>query len=588
MLTALAIGMALGVHDGPRLVERPSLQSQGPSYCRFGGPTHPRWLHAIGALATAETRGWMIHSPQAGEVWIDTEEIIVGSRERGIVFTRDAGQVWRLDTVSGSARPLTVPMPAADAGRANGVAVSWNVERGRRHLNVTDFDGDATATIHLDHRSATAAIGWSYDEDAPVLIVASEHGRAVDQPYHQADVYSLTGDHLGEVRSDDLETVWRPYHRDGAVLAIVRTGEWHCPAWVGADGTSLAVSGCDEDQKEVWLDGRGEVAATQPHHLRDDALAGAEHGWAVAGLHQTAAADIYGWRSERLLENGRPPAMMQSLDGNLQGARRDICERDRASLLGREITATSPDGLDVHGFLHLPEGVPKALVVTLHGGPYHAEYRDESFAAHLLLDAGYAVLDTNVRGSVGFGRTYLEAGFGLTLDAQADDAETLAATALDLLSAPSNLPMILMGVSWGGMPATRAATRENSPFDAVVFAAATCRSPVVPGSGPLYDSAMPLSAAVPASMRLVMHYGSEIGADDDLCGSGLNPRLPVLAIVPEEDERIPYGTINELKDANPDSDWMVWALPGARHNLPEYIQRPMFSERLDELLESLR
>jgi hypothetical protein len=255
--------------------------------------------------------------------------------------------------------------------------------------------------------------------------------------------------------------------------------------------------------------------------------------------------------------------------------------------IGREIAAFSSDGLTVHGFLHLPEGEPKALVVTLHGGPYAASSRHDSFHADRLVPYGYAVLDTNVRGSLGYGRAYMEAGFGLSLDAQADDAEALAVAALAEWPG-REIPVILSGESWGGMPAITAGSRRDTPFDALVLAVATCRFPTVPGLGRLPGPEAGVTPANPAYARLLLHYSSEIGADDDLCGVALNPDLPVFSIIAGREDRIPYGTINALKDANPDTRWTEWRLPNAGHTLSNYIHGPMFSERLDEFLDALR
>jgi dipeptidyl aminopeptidase/acylaminoacyl peptidase len=77
----------------------------------------------------------------------------------------------------------------------------------------------------------------------------------------------------------------------------------------------------------------------------------------------------------------------------------------------------SPDGTEIEGWLLFPHGYePKAgpypLVVTSHGGPHAAtgyglDFKDQYFAAN-----GYFVLDTNFRGSTGYGEAFKWATWG--------------------------------------------------------------------------------------------------------------------------------------------------------------------------------
>jgi dipeptidyl aminopeptidase/acylaminoacyl peptidase len=74
----------------------------------------------------------------------------------------------------------------------------------------------------------------------------------------------------------------------------------------------------------------------------------------------------------------------------------------------------SADGLEIHAYLTLPRGVkPKSLplVVLPHEGPWNV--RDEwgySNLAQILANRGFAVLQPNFRGSIGFGKRFLAAG----------------------------------------------------------------------------------------------------------------------------------------------------------------------------------
>jgi dipeptidyl aminopeptidase/acylaminoacyl peptidase len=77
---------------------------------------------------------------------------------------------------------------------------------------------------------------------------------------------------------------------------------------------------------------------------------------------------------------------------------------------------TAPDGWEVEGWLHLPEGEgPHPLVVVVHGGPnshYRTHWGAQAVLRPLLLEHGYAVLLPNVRGSNGRGQEYARAVVG--------------------------------------------------------------------------------------------------------------------------------------------------------------------------------
>ncbi|MBK6609913.1 MAG: S9 family peptidase [Sphingobacteriales bacterium] len=87
----------------------------------------------------------------------------------------------------------------------------------------------------------------------------------------------------------------------------------------------------------------------------------------------------------------------------------------------RPIKYTTRDGLTVHGYLTLPVGVEASklpVVVNPHGGPWARDHWGFNPEVQFLANRGYAVLQMNFRGSVGFGRKFWEASFkqwGLTM-----------------------------------------------------------------------------------------------------------------------------------------------------------------------------
>ena len=138
---------------------------------------------------------------------------------------------------------------------------------------------------------------------------------------------------------------------------------------------------------------------------------------------------------------------------------------------GTELTATAPDGYPVHGWLTLPDPGrypgPRPTILLIHGGPF-AQYTHAVFdEVQGLVEAGYAVVHGNPRGSAGYGRAHglaIKNGFG-TVDA--DDVLALLDAALtdDALDAER---VGVMGGSYGGYMTAWLTTRTHRFAGAIV------------------------------------------------------------------------------------------------------------------------
>ncbi|NEN24703.1 S9 family peptidase [Cryomorpha ignava] len=92
-----------------------------------------------------------------------------------------------------------------------------------------------------------------------------------------------------------------------------------------------------------------------------------------------------------------------------------INEENMASM--HPISYQSRDGLTIHGYLTLPVGYTMdsaknlPVVVNPHGGPWARDSWGFNPEVQFLANRGYAVLQMNFRGSVGYGRDFWEASF---------------------------------------------------------------------------------------------------------------------------------------------------------------------------------
>ena len=89
-----------------------------------------------------------------------------------------------------------------------------------------------------------------------------------------------------------------------------------------------------------------------------------------------------------------------------------LAEADMAEV--KPISYTARDGLTIRGYLTLPKGVPAKnlpVIVNPHGGPWYRDSWGYNGEIQFLANRGYAVLQMNFRGSVGYGRKFWEASF---------------------------------------------------------------------------------------------------------------------------------------------------------------------------------
>lgn len=82
-------------------------------------------------------------------------------------------------------------------------------------------------------------------------------------------------------------------------------------------------------------------------------------------------------------------------------------EREPGPVAPRELTVDARDGYPVHGWVAVPEGQgPHPVILNIHGGPF-AAYTVALFdETQVMVDAGYAVVYCNPRGSAGYGEEH--------------------------------------------------------------------------------------------------------------------------------------------------------------------------------------
>jgi dienelactone hydrolase len=227
------------------------------------------------------------------------------------------------------------------------------------------------------------------------------------------------------------------------------------------------------------------------------------------------------------------------------------------------------DGKEIEAVLTMPrhragqKNLP--LIVLPHGGPWARDAADWEYVpwAQPLAELGYVVIQPNYRGSAGYGREWEKAADGNWGERMQDDLND-AVTYLAGQGLVDPKRVCMMGWSYGGYAASRAAQRDGSKYRCAIS-----------GAGP-HD--------IPAMVAYDRTYLGEYGAKHALGSAGklsqVSPGLhakeysaPILIIHGEKDQRVPVSQSRDLarhlRDAGKveGRDFEYLEIPRETHNL---------------------
>jgi dipeptidyl aminopeptidase/acylaminoacyl peptidase len=211
----------------------------------------------------------------------------------------------------------------------------------------------------------------------------------------------------------------------------------------------------------------------------------------------------------------------------------------------RPVSYRSRDGLVIPAYLTVPAGRPERdlpLVVRPHGGPFVRDGWSFDPEVQFLASRGYAVLQPNFRGSTGYGRDFVERGYGQLGTGMIDDIDD----GVDWLVAQGiadRARVCIMGASYGGYAALWAATRSPERYRcAIAWAGPTDLLAML-----RYDLNSWMPRRYARSRRLELRGG------DDADLSAVSPlrhaerlTVPVLIGHGEQDLRVPVDQSRDL------------------------------------------
>ena len=217
----------------------------------------------------------------------------------------------------------------------------------------------------------------------------------------------------------------------------------------------------------------------------------------------------------------------------------------------------TPDGLTLNGFLTLPKNKSKNLptVILPHGGPHARDYWRYDPQVQMLANAGYAVVQVNFRGSTGYGKNFMEAGY-TNWGSKIQDDILLSLEYVIQQGITNKDKVCIMGASFGGYSALQSAIISPDSFKCAI------------GYVGVYDLPMLYNEGDIKSLKWGDAYLNKTLGTDLEQQRAQSPvyhvdklKAPVLLIHGEDDLRAPISHAEKLRVAldqhNHPYEWLV-------------------------------
>lgn len=232
--------------------------------------------------------------------------------------------------------------------------------------------------------------------------------------------------------------------------------------WTDRNGDVSAVLYTDDRQRVHWID----PAMNELQAEIDGALAGRSN-WVVSKNRDLNRFIVWTTRADdpgHFYFYDRNAGVMSRLATPIEDMKGKPLSPVKA------IQFTSRDGLQIQGYLTLPRGSSGTnlpLVVVPHGGPHVRDTWTYDADVQFLANRGYAVLQPNFRGSTGYGKKFLEKGYGQWGGAMQTDLDDGVAWLVSEGVVDAKR-VCIMGASYGGYAALIAAITSPEVYRCAV------------------------------------------------------------------------------------------------------------------------
>ncbi|MEO3793327.1 prolyl oligopeptidase family serine peptidase [Nonomuraea sp. B10E15] len=367
------------------------------------------------------------------------------------------GSWWRQPFNGGPDEPVAPGIPPGQPGgialSATGVAAISLASGGAFRIHLVR--AGEPATLLYEHPEAN----WVTDMSLDGSLIAINHGEYADYRHPALRVVRPDGDTVGELHDGPgkgvLGLTFAPVMGDRRLLALHERRRRHEPlVWDPVTG----------EQREIWLRDSGDLAAEWYDDgrglliLRDDRARSHLHRYDLAGgvlkLIETPHGVIddaaprpgghveYSWSSA-----SHPPVIRSSNDQVVVNSSGPPAPPS----VPVEDLDVEGEGGRIHALVSRPETgtSPYPTIFLLHGGP--AAHDRDAFSPEVAawVDAGFAVVRVNYRGSTGYGSAWRDALRGDVGHTELADVAAVHRCVVERgISDPGRT--VLAGSGWGG------------------------------------------------------------------------------------------------------------------------------------------
>ncbi|WP_442945889.1 S9 family peptidase [Nonomuraea sp. LPB2021202275-12-8] len=369
----------------------------------------------------------------------------------------DFGMWWRQPFTGGPNEPaapdLAPGQPGGIAMSPTGVTAITLASEGTFKIHV--IAGGEPSRLLYEHAEAA----WVSDMSMDGELVAINHGEYGDFRHPALRVVRQSGEVVGELHDGAGKGVigltFAPVPGDRRMLALHERRQRHEPlVWDPVTG----------EQREIWLRDSGDLTAEWYHDgrglllRRDDRARTYLHRYDLAGGGLTLIETPHGVIDEATPRPGghveyswssasRPPVIRSTNGQVVMNAGGPAAP---PSVPVEDLDVEGPGGR-VHVLVSRPENsvAPFPAVFLLHGGPTTHDRDAFSPEVAAWVDAGFAVVRVNYRGSTGYGSAWRDALHGEVGHIELSDVAAVRQYVVERgIVDPERL--VLAGTAWGG------------------------------------------------------------------------------------------------------------------------------------------
>ncbi len=349
----------------------------------------------------------------------------------------DTPGVWRVDLATGAFSLIVAPQPhvrdwVIDASGV--VRAGMGAADGKSWLLYRRGEGDRFS------RSSRGAGDPDSGIEQFVPVAGSDQGYA-----------------LAEARSGRIGLYAYDFRKSRLGALLYENGKADLDGFeIGPDGRLLGVQYTDDRDRLLWFDStmrdrQAKLDAALPGRV--NRIASASDDGRRLLLYSSSASDPGAFY---VFENGEA-RLLAAINPAIAGKRLSAV---------RPVSYRARDGLEISGYLTLPEGRDARnlpLIVMPHGGPFARDGWDYDPWVQYLAAKGYAVLQPNYRGSTGFGRDMTARGDGEWGRGMQDDVDDGVQWLAERGTVDAKR-VCIMGASYGGYAAMWAAARDKGIY----------------------------------------------------------------------------------------------------------------------------